>query len=210
MTKERRGTNAAIAYAAYAAAAALVATAIAACDTPPASPVSAGTPAIASAHPSPDPPPNRPIIVDDAGLGGSRDAGGLGAVTGAGDADGGADDPDGGAGGANGASGRADGGPDGGALSAAWQAVVSGSDAKIAALRPAFRACYTHNIKGRPQGRVVLHASVAADGTVGNVTAGDTQGVSGRVVACMIDVMKGAQLPAPGRATTLDVPISFP
>ena len=59
------------------------------------------------------------------------------------------------------------------------------------------------------QGRVALHANVGADGTVQAVTAGDNQGVAGGVVACMIDVLKGAKLPAPGRPTTLDVPVSF-
>ena len=109
-----------------------------------------------------------------------------------------------------GGGGSADAGPDGGALSSAWLSTVSGVDTKVAALRPKFRACYTRGIKGRPQGRVVLHASVAADGSVLTVTAGENQGVTGRVVACMVDVLKGARLPAPGRVTTLDVPIAFP
>jgi hypothetical protein len=180
---------------------------IAACgDTPPVSPVSAGVPALPPAHASPDPPPARPIIVEDSGLGAGR---GTALDAGAMDTDGGAMDSDAGASGTNGAS--ADGGAGAGtALSAAWQAPITGADAKVAALRPRFRACYTRNIKGRPQGHVTLHATVAADGSIGAVTATDTQGVSGRVVACMIDVMKGAQLPAPGRATTLDAPMSFP
>ena len=177
---------------------AIASSAICACDTPPVSPVNASVPAIAPAHPSPDPPPGRPVIVEDAGVGATH---ALDAGAGLADVDAGPADNDAGAADAGG------GAP--GALSTAWRAAVSGADAKVAALRPTFRACYTHNIKGRPQGRVVLHAAVAADGSVQSVTAGDTQGVSGRVVACMIDVLKGAQLPAPGRATTLDVPVSF-
>jgi hypothetical protein len=174
-------------------------------DTPPVSPSSAGVPAIASAHPSPDPPPGRPVIVEDAGGGASRLDAGAGAI----ELGGGLGGMDGGATGAvDRGSGSA--GPNGGALSSAWLSTASGADAKVAALRPKFRACYTRGIKGRPQGRVVLHASVAADGSVLAVTAGENQGVAGRVVACMVDVLKGARLPAPGRATTLDVPIAFP
>jgi hypothetical protein len=170
------------------------------CDTPPPSPVNAGAPAVAPAHASPDPPPGRPVILEDAGKGGAgaSDAG-VGLAT---TADGGATEADD-------AGAAADAAPEGGAFSSAWQSVVSGADARITALRPKFRACYTRNIKGRPQGRVVLHATVGADGTVQAATATDTQGVAGGVVACMLDVLKGAQLPAPGRATTLDVPVSF-
>ncbi len=182
---------------------------IAACDTPPVSPVSGGVAALPPAHPSPDPPPGRPVIVEDSGLGAGHGTA-LDAGAGATDVDGGPMDSNGGANGVSGAN-AADGGAGAGnALSAAWTAPITGADAKVAALRPTFRACYTRNIKGKPHGRVVLHASVAANGSVDSVTASDTQGVSGGVVACMIDVMKGAQLPGPGKSTTLDVPLSFP
>jgi len=174
--------------------------ATAACDTPPASPASAA-PAMPPAHASPDPPPGRPVISEDAGAA-RGDAGALDAGGGLGGSDGGATDAEDGGGGADARS-------DGGALSTAWQSVVTGADANVTALRPKFRACYTRSIKGRPTGRVLLHATVAADGTVQAVTASETQGITGHVVACMIDVLKGAQLPAPGRATTLDVPVSF-
>ncbi|GAC1561776.1 MAG: hypothetical protein NVS3B10_19400 [Polyangiales bacterium] len=181
------------------------------CDTPPVSPANAGAAAVAPAHPSPDPPPARPVIVEDAA---GLDAGRLGTTaldagggSGAPGDDAGGDTTDGGAGGA--AAGAVDAGTERSALSSAWLSPVSGADTKVAALRPTLRACYMHSIKGRPQGQVVLHASVGADGSVQSVTASDNQGVMGRVVACMIDVLKGAQLPAPGRATTLDVPISF-
>jgi len=191
---------------AWVACAALAVGATAGCETPPVSPSNAAAPTIAPAHASPDPPPARQVIVEDAGGDAGRvDAGALDLGGGLGVVDGGAMDADGGGGG-----GSVDAGPGGGALSSAWQSTVSGADAKVAALRPKFRACYTRSIKGRPQGRVVLHASVAADGSVLAVTAGESQGVTGRVVACMVDVMKGTRLPAPGRATTLDVPIAFP
>jgi hypothetical protein len=189
-----------LAVAAGIAGAALAIGASAGCDTPPASPVNTGVTAVAPAHASPDPPPGRPVILEDAGRGdtGAFDAGlGLAATDGGGATD--ADD----------AGAAADAAPEGGALRAAWQSVVSGADASVTALRPKFRACYTRNIKGRPQGRVMLHATVAANGTVQGATASDTQGVAGGVVACMLDVLKAAQLPAPGRATTLDVPVSF-
>jgi hypothetical protein len=184
------------------AAIAYLAGAAAACDTPPASPASVGTPAIAPAHASPDPPPGRPVILEDAG----RADAAAGAPLDVGGDDAGAADAGTGAmgGGADAAP-----APDGAALSSAWRSTVSGADAKVATLRSQFRACYTRNIKGRPQGRVVLHATVAADGRIQSVTASDNQGVMGGVVACMVDVLKAAQLPAPGRATTLDVPISF-
>lgn len=180
--------------------AALVIAASAGCDTPPASPVNAGVPGVAPAHASPDPPPGRPVILEDAGRG-DGGTGAFDAGLGTSDAGTATEADDGGA--------AADAAPAGGALSSAWQSVVSGADARITALRPKFRACYTRNIKGRPQGRVMLHATVAADGTVQSATASDTQGVAGGVVACMLDILKTAQLPAPGRATTLDVPVSF-
>lgn len=64
---------------------------IAACDTPPSSPVNASGPVIAPAHPSPDPPPNRPVIVEDAGSGdaGRVDLGAPDGGAGLGDMDGG-------------------------------------------------------------------------------------------------------------------------
>lgn len=168
------------------------------CDTPPVSPANAGATAIAPAHASPDPPPARQVIVEDGGAArgdaGAFDGGGGGVDASATDVDGGA---------------AAAAAADGGALDSAWLSTVTGADATVTSLRPKLRACYTRSIKGRPQGRLVLHANVAADGSISSVTAGQTEGVTGRVVACMVDVLKGAHLPAPGRVTTLDVPVSF-
>ena len=170
------------------------------CDTPPASPATAGVPAIAPAHPSPDPPPARPLIIEDAGsaradatapaFAGGTDVGG----DDAGAADAGLGSP-----------------ADGGTASTTSATTVAGSDAVMAELRPKFRACYTRNgkINSRPQGRLVFSAKVSADGSVASVTSSQVQNIGGRVVTCMTDIMKGAHFTAPGRAATLELPVSF-
>jgi hypothetical protein len=172
------------------------------CDTPPVSPATAGVPAIAPAHPSPDPPPARPLIVDDAGA--SRaDAGAL-AIDGGGTDMGGTDD-----------AGAFDGGlgvtSDGGTASATAATTVAGSDAVMTELRPKFRACYIRSgkINARPRGRLVFSARVAADGSVASVTSSQVQDIGARVVTCMTDVMKGAHFTAPGHPATVELPVSF-
>jgi hypothetical protein len=170
------------------------------CDTPPASPVTAGVPTIAPAHPSPDPPPARPLIIEDAGSSRADAA----PPTFDGGTDVGGDD-----------AGVADAGllatADGGTASTTTATAVAGSDAVMAELRPNFRACYTRNgnNNARPQGRLVFIAKVAADGSVSSVTSSQVQNIGGRVVTCMTDIMKGARFKAPGRAATLELPVSF-
>lgn len=170
------------------------------CDTPPSSPATAGVPAIAPAHPSPDPPPARPLIIEDAGssradaaaptLDGGTDVGGDDAGT----ADAGLGAP-----------------ADGGAASTTAATTVAGSDAVMAELRPKFRACYTRhgNNNARPQGRLVFSAKVAADGSVASVTSSQVQNIGGRVVTCMTDILKSAHFTASGRAAALELPVSF-
>lgn len=178
------------------AAVAVAALATAGCDTPPVSPANAGVSTIAPAHSSPDPPPGRPVIVEDAGRG---DAGALDAGAGLGGVDGGALDADGGAV-----------RPRSRALSRASDSVVTELvHAQIRALRPAFRACYTTNPRALDRGRVVLRASIDADGAVQAVVTRDTQGVSGRIVTCLVDALKTTRFPERGRATTFDVPLSY-
>jgi hypothetical protein len=171
------------------------------CDTPPVSPSSAGAPTIAPAHASPDPPPARQVIVEDAGVDAGRaDAGSLDAGGGLGDVDGGAMDADGG--------GEAR--PRSGALSKASESVLTEvARAEVSARRPAFRACYTFNPRPLDRGRVVLRANIGADGTVQTVMTRDTQGVSGRIVTCLVDVLKGTRFPDRGHAATFDVPLSY-
>lgn len=168
------------------------------CDTPPSSPATAGVPAIAPAHPSPDPPPARPLVIEDAGSARADAA----ALTLDGGTEVGGDD-----------AGGADAGPlapaDGGTTSATSATTVAGSDAVMAELRPKFRACYIRNNNARPQGRLVFSAKVAADGSVASVTSSQVQNIGGRVVTCMNDVMKGAHFTAPGRAAALELPVSF-
>jgi hypothetical protein len=165
-----------------------------ACDTPPVSPATVGVPAIAPAHPSPDPPPARPVIIEDAGVA-VVDSGAGGLV------DAGMTDVDGGAGAAT----VADAGTAGGAITT----TVAGSDAVMADLRPKFRACYIRNNNARPQGRLVFNTKVAADGSVTSVTSGQVQNIGGRIVTCMTDVMKAAHFTAAGHAATLELPVSF-
>ena len=171
------------------------------CDTPPTSPATAGVPAIAPAHPSPDPPPARPVFIEDASA--SRADAAVPAVDGGTDV-GGSDDAGAGAAEA-GLAAIADGGPTTGATT------VAGSDEVMTELRPKFRACYTRSgkINARPQGRLVFSAKVAADGSVTSVASSQVQNIGGRVVTCMTDIMKGAHFKPPGRAATVDLPVSF-
>jgi hypothetical protein len=168
------------------------------CDTPPSTPATAGVPAIAPAHPSPDPPPARPVLVEDAGNARADGA----APTFDGGTDIGGDD-----------AGAADAGllapADGGTAGTSVSTTVAGSDAVMAELRPKFRACYTRNNNARPQGRLVFTAKVAADGSVASVTSSQVQNIGGRVVTCMSDLMKGARFTASGHAATLELPVSF-
>ena len=166
------------------------------CDTPPASPATAGVPAIAPAHPSPDPPPARPVILEDSGAGG-LDSGAGGFV------DAGMTDLDSGAAPAP--------ATDAGTAGGTSATTVAGSDAVMAELRPKFRACYTRhgNNNARPQGRLVFSAKIAADGSVASVTASQVTGIGGRVVTCMTEVMKSAHFTAPGHVATLELPVSF-
>jgi hypothetical protein len=162
------------------------------CDTPPVSPSSAGAPTVAPAHASPDPPPARPVIVEDAGR---ADAGGatLDAADDAGAADGGA-------------------GADGGAAAPHGKVPLRDADEVIAGLRPRFRACYARQPKenGRPRGRLVMTAEVSSDGSVLSVTPTHVDNIGGRLVTCMVDVLKGARFAAPGgQGSTLEVPVSF-
>jgi hypothetical protein len=168
------------------------------CDTPPSSPATAGVATIVPAHASPDPPPARPVLVEDAGNARADAA----APTFDGGTDVGGDD-----------AGAADAGlgapADGGTASTAGATTVAGSDAVMAELRPKFRACYIRKNNARPQGRLVFNAKVAADGSVASVTSSQVQNIGGRVVTCMTDIMKGAHFKASGRAATLELPVSF-
>ena len=76
---------------------------------------------------------------------------------------------------------------------------ISDADRVVAGLRPKFRACYQSGLNDDPamQGRVILSARVAPDGTVESVDPASGEGLSARVTSCLADTVKRAQFSAP-------------
>jgi hypothetical protein len=167
------------------------------------------------AHPSPDPPPARPLFIEARDAASDAEAG-AGFDAGFGDGDGAA----GGAGGAGGAGAGAGGGVGadagasrgGGASDGGVTPSIVGADRVIAGLRPRFRNCYQQGLASdrKMRGRVVLSASVSAKGDVVAVTPTQVDGMSANVVTCLVSVMKKATFTAPGGAgSSLQVPVVF-
>jgi hypothetical protein len=161
-----------------------------ACETPPVSPaeLATATPVVAPAHPSPDPPPGKPVLVEE------PDA----AVVA--DADGGA---------------IAEGGADAGATATATAPAtlpIANADDVIASLRPRFKTCYERGLATdrNQRGRLLLSASISPEGDVVSASPSNVEGLNNAVVGCMVGVLKGAHFSAPGgRGTTLQVPLTF-
>lgn len=156
--------------------------------------------AMPPAHPSPDPPPARPLFIEardaasDAGAGVVFDAGFGGAGL---DGDG--------SGGAMDAGASLEGGSSGGPP-------IAGADRVMAGLRPRFRNCYKLGVATDPkmQGRANLATSVSAKGDVVSVTVTQVDKMNPRVVSCVVAVMQKARFTAPGGAgSSLQVPIAF-
>jgi hypothetical protein len=154
------------------------------------------------AHPSPDPPPARPLFIE------ARDA--------ASDAEAGIAF-DAGLGGA-GVDGDSGGGSDAGALldgagrNGSAAASIAGADRVVAGLRPRFRNCYKLGVATDPKmhGRANLSTSVSAKGDVVSVTVTQVDSMNPRVVSCIVGVMQKAKFTAPGGAgASLQVPVTF-
>lgn len=90
---------------------------------------------------------------------------------------------------------------------------VEDADKTIASLQPKFSACYNDGLKKDPKlaGGLVIKTEIKPDGTVGNATAQDTQGLNPAVVKCLTDTMKKAKFSPPKAAqlATIEVPLKF-
>jgi hypothetical protein len=89
---------------------------------------------------------------------------------------------------------------------------VSNADVVVASLRAKFRACYQTGLQDDPtmQGKVVVSAKVAPDGSVDKAAPGSVQGLSPRVALCIAETVKRAQFSPPGgKGATLQIPVSF-
>ncbi len=89
---------------------------------------------------------------------------------------------------------------------------VSGADAVIAGLRARFRSCYQKGIDADPnqEGKVVISAKIAANGTVESASVASNSGLSASVGACVANAVRNAQFEAPqGGSSTLLVPVTF-
>lgn len=90
---------------------------------------------------------------------------------------------------------------------------VADADKTIATMQPKFQACYNAGLEKDPKlaGGLTIKTEIKADGTVGNATAQDTQGLSPAVVKCLTDTMKKAKFSPPKAAqlATIEVPLKF-
>ena len=90
---------------------------------------------------------------------------------------------------------------------------VEDADKTIAKLQPKFTACYKAGLEKDPKlaGGLTIKTEIKPDGTVGNATAQDTQGLNPAVVKCLTDTMKKAKFSPPKAAqlATLEVPLKF-
>lgn len=79
-------------------------------------------------------------------------------------------------------------------------------------LRPAFHACYRHELEGNPdaQGKVRLTLKIGAGGEVDNVSATRSGNLSSTVVSCMIRHARTAEFDPPTEGSAIvDVPVSL-
>ncbi len=89
---------------------------------------------------------------------------------------------------------------------------VNGADAVIAGLRGRFRSCYQKGIDVDPnqEGKLVISAKIAANGTVESASVSSNSGLSASVGACVANAVRNAQFEAPlGGSSTLTVPVTF-
>lgn len=90
---------------------------------------------------------------------------------------------------------------------------VDDADKTIATMQPKFQACYNDGLKKDPKlaGGLTIKTEIKPDGTVGNATAQDTQGLNPAVVKCLTDTMKKAKFSPPKAAqlATIEVPLKF-
>ena len=89
---------------------------------------------------------------------------------------------------------------------------ISDADAVVASLREPFRRCYNRGLRIDPsmQGCVLMSARVTPDGEVAANEALVSEGLSDDVVACLVEVLRGAHFSAPGGGgSTLNVPVTF-
>lgn len=90
---------------------------------------------------------------------------------------------------------------------------VEDVDKTVAALQPKFAACYNRGLEKDPKlaGGVVLKTEIKPDGTVGNATAQEMQGLNPAVVKCLTDTMMKAKFSPPKAAqlATIEVPLKF-
>lgn len=89
---------------------------------------------------------------------------------------------------------------------------IRDADAVVSSLRDPFRGCYNRGLRIDPsmQGCVMMRARVTPDGDVATSEAVVSDGLSDDVVACLVEVLRGAHFSAPGGGgSTLMVPVTF-
>jgi hypothetical protein len=98
------------------------------------------------------------------------------------------------------------------ASAAATPAVVPNADRVVATLRPRFKQCYQQGLTKNPwlEGRTVIVAKVAANGTVASATPSETTGLPDDVIQCIVRAVQSATFDPPtGTGATLAIPVTY-
>jgi len=83
--------------------------------------------------------------------------------------------------------------------------------ARLAGLRPRLRACYNKALQAAPDaaGKVSFTAEVAPNGEVSAVKVIADKSMPAVATACMKRAIQNAQFDAPGKPSTLTIPVTF-
>lgn len=88
---------------------------------------------------------------------------------------------------------------------------IANADRVVAGLRPRLRACYNKGLEAAPDaaGKVSFAAEVGANGEVNAVKVTADKSMPAAATACMKRVIQNAQFDAPGKPSTLTIPVTF-